>query len=199
MKTIISVVAGIAVLAVVIVGVWLFAEFVGMIDLPSMYPSNTTPAVHYDEPLPTRTPIYDTEGYKSVAPKGIWCQTTKDVMVCVGGFAYATETPLQYPGKGNKFVVFVIKVFNQGKSNISVSPLSVTLVDLDGVTNNYDMATYEYINPLPSVSVMAEDMANGVMVFQLRKDQGPGKVVYRDLGSSRTVVVDLRRAPDYLQ
>jgi len=144
------------------------------------------------------------EEYRAVAPKGEWIQKTKDFMVCVSDFAYTDHTPLQGPDADNKFVTFTIKIFCWNKRGVFVNASSVSIIDLDGVIKNYDSETYrydihplyEYISPLLGESIMPEGVIIRTAIFQIRKNQGPWKVVYRDFDSGQKVVVDLLRAPD---
>lgn len=83
-------------------------------------------------------------------------------------------------------------------STINVSPLDVTLVDLDGRTSAIDVATFDYWSePLQSVTVQSGNQAQGGLVFKISADSGPAEIRIRNVGLfSSDVVVDLRRAPD---
>jgi hypothetical protein len=138
------------------------------------------------------------EAYRSKAPKGAWIDYDGGIGVVVGDFRYTQSTTLFESGQGTKFVAFAIVIVNKSGSVISVNPHDVTLVDLDGYTYSYDVATYDYWSmPLDALEVQDGNQAQGGLVFKIRQKSGPAQVIFETgIVFITKVVVDLRRPPD---
>jgi hypothetical protein len=137
--------------------------------------------------------------YRKVPPKGIWCEREGGITVCAGYFDYFNATDYYTAGAGNKFVKFSITVYNNTADAIHVNPFNVTLVDLDNRTYSRSSVGYTYfVTPLEAVDVQPGDHASGGIMFSIKSDSGPARVVYESfLGP--TVEVGLRREPDRAQ
>ena len=136
------------------------------------------------------------EGYRQNPPRGGWCDSQQGINVCVGYFGYLYETDYSTAGPGNKFVKLSITVFNHTAKPIHVNPLNVTLVDLDNRAYSYSSVTHSYFaTPMGAVDVQPGDNAGGGIMFTIKNDSGPARIVYKSV-LGPTVTIDLRRAPN---
>lgn len=138
------------------------------------------------------------EAYRKKPPKGTWWDQNGGIGVAVADFRYFQQTSLYKAGTGAKFVALGIAVINESGDTIHVNPNNVTLVDLDGYTYSYDVATYDYwSSPLDAVDVRDGNQVLGGLVFKIRKGSGPAQVIFESgLFFATEVIVDLRRSPD---
>jgi len=175
----------------------------------TIMPTNT-PAPDTPTPLPTETstPNYRATStaewatativaYKDTAPQGSWCGYAETVVMCVGNFRYLQSTSIYASGVGMKFVGFTLLIAStETGSEISVNPNDFTLVDLDGGTHGYNVATYDYWqNPLDAVNVLPGNNTSGGLVFKIGAHTGPAQIVYQGFLGPR-VIVDLTRPPN---
>jgi hypothetical protein len=139
------------------------------------------------------------EAYRTTPPQGFWEDQSQGIRVRVGDFRYFSETNRWIAGPGAKFVGFAFAVLNESGDTIHVNPFGVTLVDMDGWTYEYDIASYDYWSvPLETVDLVDGSKTVGGLVFRIGQHSGPAQVVFEAIGPepSAKVVVDLRRPPD---
>ena len=135
--------------------------------------------------------------YRTNMPKGFWQDDNDDVFVLAGDFRYVNSIGSSRAGSGAKFVAVYIAVFNRGGDVIHVNPNFITLIDIDGRTYSYDVASFRYWNqPLDAVDVRPDTSAEGGLVFKISANSAPAQIVYDAGRFNEEVVIDFRRTPD---
>lgn len=139
------------------------------------------------------------EAYRTTPPEGYWEDQSQGIRIRAGNFRYFPQTNRWIAGPGAKFVAMGFAVLNESGDTFAVNPFGVTLVDLDGWTYEYDIASYDYwSNPLEAVDLEDGSQTNGGLVFRIRQHSGPAQVIFEVPGRkpSTRIVIDLRRPPD---
>jgi len=137
------------------------------------------------------------EAYAYHPPQGTWCSHGSARGVCVGDFRYVNTIGYSRAPSNGRFIAFVVAVKNLSGSNITVSPLDVTLVMEGGGTYAYVAGTFTYwAQPLEVVTVAPGDYTQGGIVFLVPNNVGPSRVIYRGGLFESDIVVKLKRPPD---
>lgn len=137
------------------------------------------------------------EAYADFAPEGTWCSANAQRGVCVGDFRYVNSISYTSAPANGRFIAFGIGVKNLAGYDISVNPFHVTLVMEEGSTYAHASESYSYwAQPLDAVTLASGDTTQGGIVFLVRNDVGPSRVIYRGSGLfEAAITVDLREAP----
>lgn len=94
-----------------------------------------------------------------------------------------------YSETGNKFVIINVEVTNKGKDNHHANPNNFTLVDTEGYSYPYDVATHALDRKqFPAVDVRPENKVTGHVVFKMPNDAEVQKLIYKPLTGKEVVV-----------
>jgi uncharacterized protein YgiM (DUF1202 family) len=120
------------------------------------------------------------EAYVDSPPIGTWCSQNSTRRVCVGDFRYSQRAGYTNAPSNGRFIAFGVAVRNLSDSDISVSPLDLTLVMANNRTYGYTAETFSYWStPLESILVAPGDNVQGGIVFLVSNEVAPHRLIYR--------------------
>lgn len=89
-------------------------------------------------------------------------------------------SPIHYPDRGNEYILIDVAIKNKSKMSHYVNSGNFTMVDTEGVAYSYDSATFGQHNPLRSVDLPPNSQTSGRIVFQIKANNNPAKLIYEE-------------------
>lgn len=137
------------------------------------------------------------EAYVDSPPEGTWCNQNNTRGVCVGDFRYVQTIGFTSAPSNGRFIAFGVGVQNIANSDVSVSPVDITLIMEDGRTYEYASETFSYWStPMQSILVAPGDSAQGGIVFLVPNDVAPHRIIYRGGFIEPEIEIDLFDQPE---
>lgn len=135
------------------------------------------------------------KAYADFPPIGTWCNRNSTRSVCVGNFEYRRSVGYTSAATNSRFIVFAVRVDNVSSGSISVNPFDVTFVLENGETFSHADETYTYSNYFGALTIASGDNAQGAIVFLVRNNVAPERVIYRGGFFESVIEINLKDQP----